>query len=107
MFEPWDGEYVPLEHIRGPNQTSRDLWTVLRRTAISSIAMILRWSSLLFVLPPVALATSALVVSATPGLTLTTSTPSANVDGSRNLKLNTGDETLKLRGCNSSITKRL
>ena len=39
-FEPWDGEYVPLEHIREPNQASKDLWTLLRRTVLSAIATI-------------------------------------------------------------------
>ena len=39
-FEPWDGEYVPLEHIREPNQASKDLWTLLRRTTLSTIATI-------------------------------------------------------------------
>jgi len=39
-FEPWDGEYLPLEHIREPNQASKDLWTLLRRTALSAIATI-------------------------------------------------------------------
>jgi len=26
---PWDGEYTPLEHIREPNQASKDPWTLL------------------------------------------------------------------------------
>ena len=49
----------------------------------------------------VALAASAVAVSASPGLTVKTSTPSTNVDGLQNLKVtttitNTGDEILKL-----------
>ena len=49
----------------------------------------------------VALVASAIAVSATPGLTVTTSIPSDNVDGLGNLKItatvtNTGDQTLKL-----------
>jgi len=49
----------------------------------------------------VALVASAVAVSAAPGLTVKTSTPSAKVDGLGNLKvtttiINTGDETLKL-----------
>jgi len=49
----------------------------------------------------VALVISAVSVSAAPGLTLKTSTPSVNVDGLENLKVtttitNTGDGTLKL-----------
>jgi cation transport ATPase len=39
-FERWDGEYVPLEHVRGPNQASKNLWRLLRRTALSAIATI-------------------------------------------------------------------
>ena len=44
---------------------------------------------------------SAVAVSATPSLTIKTSTPNVNVDGLENLKVtttivNTGDETLKL-----------
>jgi len=48
-----------------------------------------------------ALIASVVVVSATPGLTVRTSTPDVDVDGLENLKvtatvINTGDETLKL-----------
>jgi cation transport ATPase len=39
-FESWDGEYVPLEHVREPSQASKDLWGLLRRTALSAIATI-------------------------------------------------------------------
>ena len=39
-FEPWDGEYVPLEQVRGPSQASKDLWLLLRRTILSAIATI-------------------------------------------------------------------
>ena len=40
VFEPWGGEYVPLDQVREPNQTSKDLWLLLRRTALSAIATI-------------------------------------------------------------------
>ena len=48
-----------------------------------------------------ALVVSAIAVSAAPGLTLKTTTPTVNVDGLQNLKVtttvtNTGDGTLKL-----------
>ena len=47
-FEPWDGEYVPFEHVREPNQASKDLWILLRRTALSAIAtipiLVLSWA---------------------------------------------------------------
>ena len=39
-FEPWDGEYVPLERVREPSQASKDLWLLLRRTVLSAIATI-------------------------------------------------------------------
>ena len=39
-FEPWDGEYIPLEHVREPSQASKDLWLLLRRTILSAIATI-------------------------------------------------------------------
>ena len=39
-FEPWDGEYVPLEQVREPSQASKDLWLLLRRTVLSAIATI-------------------------------------------------------------------
>jgi cation transport ATPase len=39
-FERWDGEYVPLEHVREPSQASKNLWGLLRRTALSAIATI-------------------------------------------------------------------
>ena len=39
-FEAWDGEYVPIEQIRGPSQASKDLWHLLRRTILSAIATI-------------------------------------------------------------------
>ena len=39
-FQPWDGEYVPLEQVREPNQASKDLWLLLRRTTLSAIATI-------------------------------------------------------------------
>jgi len=47
-FEPWDGEYVPLEHVREPNQASKDLWAHFRRTVLSAIAtipiLVLSWA---------------------------------------------------------------
>jgi len=47
-FEPWDGEYIPLEHVRGPSQASKDLWNLFRRTALSAIAtipiLVLSWA---------------------------------------------------------------
>ncbi|KAF9644074.1 heavy metal translocatin [Thelephora ganbajun] len=39
-FELWDGEYVPLEQVREPSQASKELWRLLRRTALSVIATI-------------------------------------------------------------------
>ena len=39
-FEPWDGEYVPLEQVREPSQASKDLLLLLRRTILSAIATI-------------------------------------------------------------------
>jgi len=39
-FEAWEGEYVPVEQIREPSQASKDLWILLRRTVLSSIATI-------------------------------------------------------------------
>ena len=39
-FEPWDGGYVPHEQVREPNQASKDLWLLLRRTTLSAIATI-------------------------------------------------------------------
>ena len=39
-FEPWEGEYVPLEQVREPSQASKDLWLLLRRTVLSAIATI-------------------------------------------------------------------
>ena len=39
-FEPWDGEFVPLEQARGPNKASKELWYFLRRTVFSAVATI-------------------------------------------------------------------
>lgn len=39
-FEPWDGEYIPLEQIREPSQASKDMWLLLRRTILSTVATI-------------------------------------------------------------------
>ena len=39
-FEPWDGEYVPLDQVREPSQASKDLWLLLRRTVLSAVATI-------------------------------------------------------------------
>ena len=47
-FEPWGGEYVPLEQVREPSQASKDIWVLLRRTALSAIAtipiLVLSWA---------------------------------------------------------------
>lgn len=39
-FQPWGGEYVPLEQLRGPSQASKDLRLLSIRTALSAIATI-------------------------------------------------------------------
>jgi Cu2+-exporting ATPase len=39
-FNPWDGEHVPLEQVRGPSQASNDLWLLFRRTFLSATATI-------------------------------------------------------------------
>ena len=39
-FKPWNGEHVPLEQARGPNQASKELWYFIRRTILSAIATI-------------------------------------------------------------------
>ena len=47
-FESWDGEYVPLDLVRGPSQASKDLWELFWRTVLSTIAtipiLILSWA---------------------------------------------------------------
>ena len=47
-FEIWDGEYVPPEQVREPNQASKDLWELFQRTALSTIAtipiLVLSWA---------------------------------------------------------------
>jgi cation transport ATPase len=49
-FELWDGEYLPLDQVRGPSQASKDLWLLLRRTVLSAIAttpiLIFAWAPL-------------------------------------------------------------
>ena len=49
-FEPWEGEYVPFEQVREPNQASKDLWILLRRTSLSAIftipILIFAWAPL-------------------------------------------------------------
>ena len=39
-FELWDGEYVPLEQVRGPSEASKEFRYFLRRTILSAIATI-------------------------------------------------------------------